>query len=76
MKPGWRLNLVTSALYTVAVIGSVLLALVIGGCARPPHVIRGSGEATLPPYGWVIFCQENPKHKACGRTEPAKEASK
>jgi hypothetical protein len=37
MKPGWRLNLVTSALWTVAAAGSVLLALLIGGCGEKPQ---------------------------------------
>lgn len=72
MKPGWRLNLVSAALWCLAALGSVLLAMLIGGCAREPHVIRGSGEATMPPYGWLIFCQENPKHKACERREVPK----
>ena len=37
MKPGWRLNLVTSALWTVAALGSVMLALLIGGCGEKPQ---------------------------------------
>jgi hypothetical protein len=62
--------------WLAAAVVAVCLALLIGGCAREPHVIRGSGEATLPPMGWIIFCQENPKHKACGPVEPAKGETK
>jgi hypothetical protein len=48
MKPGWRLNLVTSALWCVAAIGSVLLALVIGGCGPTPE----AQKADCMGYTW------------------------
>lgn len=59
-------NLIEILLWLIAVVGSVLLALLIVGCAAP-HRIEGSGERAMPPWGWVEFCQTNPKHEACAK---------
>ena len=71
MKPGWRFNLIASALWLAAAAVSVVLALLIGGCAslgdKAPHRVVGSGQVVAAPAGHVQFCRDNPTHAACPR---------
>jgi hypothetical protein len=64
MRQGWRLNLVTSALWTVAAIGSVLLALLIGGCGPTPEAQKadcmGYTWQKVAPVASVITIRHEP----------------
>jgi len=69
MKTNWRRNLIELALWLVAALGCVVLALLIGGCASTQIV--GSGKVVESPFGYVLFCIDNPKHEVCPK-EPTK----
>lgn len=71
MKKGWRMNLLTAGMWLIAAAVSVMLALLIGGCAsfgdKAPHRVVGSGQVVAAPAGHVQFCRDNPTHAACPR---------
>ncbi len=45
----------------------ILCSLVVG-CASS-GTLRGSGEPVAAPYGYVIYCQQNPDRAECGGTK-------
>lgn len=41
------------------------LLLALDACATSPQLLKGSGETTPPPLGYVIDCAKNPAQEHC-----------
>ena len=41
----------------------LLIVLLLAGCAAPEPFV--AGEQTVPPAGWVGFCQRHPMDVSC-----------
>lgn len=58
--------MIPRAMVWLAFLGAgVALALLLGGCAAP-QLLRGSGEVTPPPIGYVVDCARQPAQEHCG----------
>lgn len=57
--------MIPRAMIWLALLGvGVAMSLLLGGCATP-QILRGSGEATPPPIGYVVDCARNPGQEHC-----------
>jgi hypothetical protein len=45
----------------------LLLLILLNGCAHSGR-LTGSGEVAPAPYGFTIYCQQNPDRAECGGT--------
>jgi hypothetical protein len=45
----------------------ILCSLMVG--CNSPSVLKGSGEVAPAPYGFTIYCQQNPDRAECGGTK-------
>lgn len=43
----------------------LLLCSLLAGCVTNGGILRGTGEVTLPPSGWVLHCTEQPHPVEC-----------
>lgn len=43
---------------------TLLLALLLGGCAAP-QALRGSGAPAMPPAGYEKLCTDQPTFEGC-----------
>lgn len=51
-------------LFMVLAIVGVLIALALGGC-ESTQILKGRGEVTTPPLGYVVECAKNPALENC-----------
>ena len=43
----------------------IIVALILGGCATEPQILRGSGKEIPPPSQWQIMCFDQPWLEIC-----------
>jgi len=46
----------------------LLSSLVLVGC-NSPSVLKGSGEVAPAPFGFQVYCAQNPDRAECGGTK-------